>query len=66
MLSCEICESIFFTHLKFVSKSMLYNNDGFFVNIIYNDHIQFYTSTAHLFLKILLWIIRLIIDDLLQ
>jgi len=55
MLSCvikfEICESIFFTHFKFVSVSMLYNDDGFLVNIRYTDHIQFYTSIAHLFLK---------------
>jgi hypothetical protein len=42
MLSCvikfEICESIFFTHFKFVSESMFYNDDGFFINIRYNDH----------------------------
>jgi len=57
MLSCvikfEICEFIFFTHLKFVPKSMLYNDDGFLVNIRYNDHLQFYTSIAHLFLNFL-------------
>jgi len=54
MLLCvtkfEICESILFTHLKFVSRSMFYNDDGFLVNIRYNDHIQFYTNIAHLFL----------------
>jgi hypothetical protein len=36
----EICESILFTFLKFVSRSMFYNDDGFLVNIntmiIYN------------------------------
>ncbi len=57
MLSCvikfEICESILFTHLKFVSGSMFYNDDGFLVNIKYNDRIQFYTIIAHLFLKFL-------------
>jgi hypothetical protein len=54
MLSCvikfEICEAIFFTHFKFVFGSMLYNDDGFLINIRYNDHLQFYTSIAHLFL----------------
>jgi hypothetical protein len=53
MLLCvikfEICESILFTHLKFVSRFMLYNDDGFLVNIRYNDHLQFYTSITHLF-----------------
>jgi hypothetical protein len=53
MLSCvikfEIFESILYTHLKFVSKSMFYNDDGFIVNIKYNDHLQFYASIAHLF-----------------
>ncbi len=43
MLSCvskfEIFESILFTHLKFVFKSMLYNDDGFLINIKYNDHL---------------------------
>jgi hypothetical protein len=71
MLSCvikfEICEPILFTHLKFVSRSMFYNDDGFFVNIRYNDHTQFYTSIAHLFLKFLnYWMIGLIIDNFLQ
>jgi hypothetical protein len=53
MLSCvikfEICESILFTHLKFVFGFMLYNDDGFLINIRYIDHLQFYTSTAYLF-----------------
>jgi hypothetical protein len=57
MLSCVIkfenCESILFTYLKFVSGFMLYNDDGFLINIKYNDHIQFYTSTTHLFLNFL-------------
>jgi hypothetical protein len=35
----EICESIIFTHLKFVSKYMLYSDDGFLVNIKCNDHL---------------------------
>jgi len=55
MLSCvikfAICESILYTHLKFVFGSMLYyNDDGLLVNIKYNDHLKFYTSIAHLFL----------------
>ncbi len=29
--------------------SMLYNDDGFPVNIKYNDHLEFYTNIAHLF-----------------
>jgi hypothetical protein len=69
MLSCvikfEIFESILFTHLKFVFKSMLYNDDGFFINIKYNDHLQFYAS-AHSFYIFELWIIGLIIDNLFQ
>jgi hypothetical protein len=50
VIKFEIFESIFFTHLKFVSRSMLYNDDGFLVNIRFNYHIQFYTNIAHLFL----------------
>ncbi len=57
MLSCvikfEICESIFFTHLTFVFGSMFYNDDGFLINIRYNDRIKFYTSIAHLFFEFL-------------
>jgi hypothetical protein len=44
----EICESILFTHLKFGSRPMFFNDDGFLVNIKYNDHLQFYTSTTYL------------------
>jgi len=66
MLSCvikfEIFESILFTYLKFVSKSMFYNDDGFHVNIKYNDHLQFYASIALFFFE--LRIIVLIIDNL--
>jgi hypothetical protein len=57
MLSCvikfEIFESILFTHLKFVSESMLYNDDGFLINIGSNNRIRFYTSIIHLFLNFL-------------
>jgi hypothetical protein len=49
----EICESIFFTHLKFMSRSMFYNDVGFLVNIRHNDHTQFYINIAHLFLNFL-------------
>jgi hypothetical protein len=53
MLSCvikfEICESILLTNLKFVFGFMLYNDDGFLVNIRYIDRLQFYTSTIRLF-----------------
>jgi hypothetical protein len=28
---------------------MLYNDDGFPVNIKYNDHLEFYTNIVHLF-----------------
>jgi hypothetical protein len=53
VIKFEICESILFTHLKFVFGSMFYNDDGLLVNIRYNDHIEFYTSIAHIFLKFL-------------
>jgi len=57
MLSCavkfEIFASILFTDLKFVFGFMFYNDDGFPVNIRYNGHLQFYTSTTHLFLRFL-------------
>jgi hypothetical protein len=49
VIKIEICESILFTYLKIVFRSMFYNDDGFLVNITYNDHLQFYTSTSHLF-----------------
>jgi hypothetical protein len=50
VIKFEICESILFTHLKFVSGSMIYNDDGFLTNIIlYNDRLQFYTNITHLF-----------------
>jgi hypothetical protein len=69
MSSCvikfEICESIFFTHLKFEFGFLFYNDDGFFINIKYNDHFQFYTSTTHLFFIFLIWMIGLMIDNLL-
>ncbi len=51
VIKFEICESTLFTHLKFVFGSMFYNDDGFLVNIRYNDQIQFYISTTHLLLK---------------
>jgi len=51
VIKSEMCESIFFTHLKFVSEFMFYNDDGFLVNIIYNDQLKFYTSITHMFLK---------------
>jgi hypothetical protein len=67
VIKFEICESIIFTHLNFVSESMFYNDDGFLVNIRYNDHLQFYTSITHTFLKFFeLWMIRFIINNLLQ
>jgi len=49
VIKFEICESILSTHLKFVFGFMFYNDDGFLLNIRYIDHLQFYTSTAHLF-----------------
>ncbi len=33
-----------------ICGSMFYNDDEFFVNIKYNDHLQFYINTTHLFL----------------
>jgi hypothetical protein len=53
VIKFEMCKSIFFTHLKFVFESMFYNDDGFLVNIRYNDQLKFYTSITHMFLKFL-------------
>jgi hypothetical protein len=50
VIKFEICEPILYTHLKFMSGSMVYNDDGFVINIRYNNHIQFYTSIIDLFL----------------